>query len=160
MELEPDQVIALWFHYEEIAMHFNQLIIQYRLQLMGGAGAIGAVAAFLIQSRDHEERRYLMRSLVSFVMFFLLFAAAILDIAYYNKLLLGAVNALLEFEKAHPPINMSTLIHAEVEGFGTTAVLIWYAAILLPVAGFGLRSYWKYRNFPKSEPDDLQANES
>ena len=57
MELEPDQVIALWFHYEKIAMHFNQLIIQYRLQLMGGAGAIGAVAAFLIQSRDHEERR-------------------------------------------------------------------------------------------------------
>ena len=149
MELEPDQVIALWFHYEEIAMHFNQLIIQYRLQLMGGAGAIGAVAVFLIQSKDDEERRYLMRWVVSFIMFFLLLAAAILDILYYNKLLLGAVKALLEFEKAHPPINMSTLIHDEVAGFDTMAILIWYAAILVPVAGFGLRSYWKYKSFHK-----------
>ncbi|MCH9011293.1 MAG: hypothetical protein IIC21_11760 [Chloroflexi bacterium] len=160
MELEPAQVIELWFHYEEIAMHFNQLIIQYRLQLMGGAGAIGAVAVFLIQSKDDEERRYLMRSVVSFIMFFLLLAAAFLDIFYYNKLLLGAVNALLEFEKAHPPINMSTLIHDEVEGFDTITIWVWYAAILVPVAGFGLRSYWRYKSFQKSEPDDLQANES
>ena len=44
-----EEVIKLWFHYEQIAMHFNDLIIQYRLQLMGGAGAIGTFYFFLVR---------------------------------------------------------------------------------------------------------------
>jgi hypothetical protein len=34
----PPNVIDLWFHYEQVAMHFNELIMQYRLQLMGARG--------------------------------------------------------------------------------------------------------------------------
>lgn len=150
MEPTPAQV-DLWFHYEEIAMHFNELIMQYRLQLMGGVGALGIVAAFLTQSKDDEERRYFMRAVVSFVLLILIFAAAILDLSYYNRLLHGAVIALLEFEKAHPSINMSTHIEDAVWGDGTLPIVLWYGAILGPVAWFFCRSYRKYtdlRNHP------------
>ena len=34
-ELDPE-VIKLWYHYEEVAMHFNGLIMQFRIQVMAG----------------------------------------------------------------------------------------------------------------------------
>jgi len=37
-------------------------------------------------------------------------AAAILDLRYYDRLLRGAMNAPLDFEKQHPEIQMSTRI--------------------------------------------------
>lgn len=151
MELSPAQVIDLWFHYEEIAMHFNELTLQYRLQVMGGVGAIGAVAAFLTQGGEDEERRYFIRWVVAFVLFFLILAAAILDLFYYKRLLHGAVAAIIELEETHPPINMSTHIRAAVDGWGAVAIHIWYGAILLPVAAFGTRSYRRYKGFHKNK---------
>ena len=150
MELTPAQV-SLWFHYEEIAMHFNELIIQYRLQLMGGTGAIGAVAAYLIVGKADAAVRSLLQVLISCLMFILLFAAAFLDLFYYSKLLDGAVVALLEFEKIHPEINMSTYISAEVQNWAKPAIWIWYAAIIVPLgifAGWSLKDYLSHRNQP------------
>jgi len=120
----PDTV-ALWYHYEEIAMHFNSLIIQFRLQLIGGAGAIGTAGAYLIGSKveDVQERRWL-RSLVSSGLWSLIVTAALLDLFYYNRLLQGAVNALLDFERNHPEIQMSTQIEARV-GWGRN--IVWIA---------------------------------
>ncbi|MCH8287088.1 hypothetical protein IIB79_11275 [candidate division KSB1 bacterium] len=80
MELTPAQV-DLWFHYEEIAMHFNELLIQYRLQLMGGTGAIVTVAAYLILGKEKVAHRNRMLWLISFLMFILLIAAAFLGSA-------------------------------------------------------------------------------
>ncbi len=148
MELTSAQV-DLWFHYEEIAMHFNELIIQYRLQLMGGTGAIGAVAAYLILGKEDVVLRSSLRVLFSCLMLILLVAAAFLDLFYYNKLLDGAVVALLEFEKNHPEINMSTYIHAEVQNWAKPAIWLWYAAIIVPLgifAGFSFRADRRDRN--------------
>ncbi len=95
MELTNEQIVDLWFHYEEIAMHFNELIIQYRLQLMGGAGAIGAISSYLIGSKveDPQQHRWL-RFLVSFMLLVLITAAAALDLFYYNRLLLASVEVI------------------------------------------------------------------
>ena len=147
MELTPAQV-ELWFHYEEIAMHFNGLIIQYRLQLMGGVGAIGAVASYLIASRTEEAMRPGLRLVVSATLLVLVCAAAYLDIFYYNQLLVGAVDALLEFEKNNPSINMSTRIHEAVEDWPWPVIHIWYGAIIVPLAVFVL---WSFSDYFKSQ---------
>ncbi len=153
MELTPDQQIELWFHYEEIAMHFNGLIIQYRLQLMGGVGAIGAVAGYLIAEKTDAVNRPGLRLVVSTTLLVLVSAAAFLDISYYNQLLVGAVDALLEFEKNNRNINMSTRIDQAVPGWPWPVIHIWYAAILVPLASFVI---WSSCDWLKSrkETDD------
>ena len=148
MELTPAQV-DLWFHYEEITMHFNQLIIQYRLQLMGGVGAIGAVASYLIASKTEEANRPGLRFVVSLTLLVLVSAAAYLDIYYYNQLLEGAVDALLEFEKNNPRIYMSTRIHDAVKGDWPWPVIhIWYSAIIVPLVVFVL---WSINDYLQSK---------
>jgi len=122
--------IQLWYHYEEIAMHFNNIIMQYRLQVMGGFGAIGAVASYLIGARvENEQEQNWLRLLVSAGLFTLLLAAASLDLLYYNKLLLGAVVELKRFEADHPAIQMSTRIE-NVVGSGRYAILVVYDVLL------------------------------
>lgn len=145
MELTPDQQIELWFHYEEIAMHFNGLIIQYRLQLMGGLGAIGAVAGYLIAEKTEAVNRPGLRLVVSITLLALVSAAAYLDISYYNQLLVGAVDALLEFEKNNSSINMSTRIHEAAKGWPWPIIHIWYSAIIVPLAIFAIWSFKDWR---------------
>jgi hypothetical protein len=88
----PSNVVDLWYHYEEVAMHFNQLIIEYRLRLMGGVGAVGAVSSYLIGGTVKDPmRRNWLRALVSSGLLVLFVAAACLDLFYYNALLEGAV---------------------------------------------------------------------
>jgi len=143
--------IKLWYHYEQIAMHFNELIIQYRLQIMGGAGALGAIGFFLAQadSITGPRRRY-YRLMVSLFILIIVIGAFVLDVYYYSKLLAGAVEALLEFEKSNPPINMSTLIEKRLHGAAAIHVYIWYGSIILPLGLFTLWSLWRYYKLPKT----------
>lgn len=145
-----DQEMQLWYHYEEIAMHFNQLIIQYRLQLMGGAGAIGALASYLIGSKvDDAYRRHFLRFGVAVGMLLIIFAAAVLDICYYDKLLQGAVDALLQFEEEHPEIYMSTKIRDRVGGTGESIIIFVYSLVIIPI---GLFAIWSWRQHCKDKP--------
>jgi len=142
-------VVDLWFRYEEIAMHFNTLIIQFRLQLIGGIGAIGTVASYLIGAKveDLQQHNWL-RALISSGMFVLVAAAAVLDLFYYDRLLRGAVDALLAFEQAHPEIQMSTTIEARVAG-GNWAV--WWAygillSLLFVFSGWSCGYYRRHKS--------------
>lgn len=142
MQTPTPETMALWYHYEEIAMHFNSLIMQYRLQVMAGAGALGTLASYLIGSKVTDERQHdWLRALVASGLWLLIFAAAILDGFYYNQLLRGAVDALLAFEKQHPEIQMSTQIEATV-GNGRHAVWVAYG-LLLGVLGVFVGWSWR-----------------
>lgn len=136
--MEVDQVIALWFHYETVAMHFNELIIQYRLQLMGGAGAIGALSGYLIGSKvESPIMRYKLRAYVSSILLLLMLAAFYLDIYYYNELLRGAVSALLKLESEYSDIlYMSTSIKQQFSGGATKHIYIAYSFVLVPLIIF------------------------
>ncbi len=141
--MNMDQTINLWFHYEEIAMHFNGLIIQYRLQLMGGIGSIGALSGYLIGSKiDSAEMRHKLRAFVATGILILLIAACNLDIYYYNELLRGAVDALIEFEKEHPEIYMSTYIKARFNHSATERIYVSYSLIFIPLICFMVWSWW------------------
>lgn len=140
-----ENILQLWWHYEETAMHFNELIMQYRLQLMGATGAIGAVAAFVISHKSHHEHFNELRAFTSTIVTILFIAAASLDIFYYNELLLGAVDALLELEARYPMINLSTSINNRFSS--SEAQVIWwvYIIIILTMVVFSGWSIKKWR---------------
>lgn len=141
--MELDQAISLWFHYEEIAMHFNELIIQYRLQLMGGAGAIGAVASYLVGSKvESEIDRHKLRAFISTGLLLIFIAAACLDLFYYNELLSGSVDALIELESKYPELNMSTSIKARFPDGATSIIYATYLLVLVPLLGFTVWSWF------------------
>ena len=137
--------MQLWFHYEEIAMHFNELIMQYRLQLMGGTGVIGALSGYLIGSKvESAPMRRELRAYISTGLLILVCAAASLDQFYYNELLRGSVNALIRFEQEHPEIYMSTYIKAQFPGGASLRIYIIYAVAILPLVGFTI---WSWRTY-------------
>jgi len=146
MELSPSEVTQLWFHYEEIAMHFNELTLQYRLQLMGGAGVLGSIFTYLIGFKIKEnENKYWVIFYVSLVLFIILTAAAALDVFYYDKLLSGAVHAILELETKYPHINMSTLISKELSGCPVKIIYVVYSVILLVPFTFACCAWLKHK---------------
>lgn len=67
-------------------MHFNNLLMQYRLQLLGGTGALGTVAAYVIGAKvKPDERRHWLRCLVADGLLVLIAATASLDVFYYDR---------------------------------------------------------------------------
>lgn len=136
-------VVDLWWRYEQVAMHFNELIIQYRLQLMGGAGLVGTLSSYFIGSHvRNAERRHTIRAYVATVVLILLSAGAALDLFYYNELLLGAVDALKQFESEHPAIYMSTAIDKRFSAQGVNTLYLVYGIILVPLAIFTVWSWY------------------
>jgi hypothetical protein len=134
--------VQLWYHYEEIAMHFNGLIMQFRLQLLGGVGAIGTVAGYLISEKVAEDSlRRQLRTGVSFALLVLVAALASIDVFYYDRLLRGAVDALLAFERQHQGLDLSTRIEVMVGG-GKFAIRWVYGAVLIVLLSFAVWSAW------------------
>jgi integral membrane sensor domain MASE1 len=144
VDIDPE-VIKLWFHYEQVAMHFNELIIQYRLQLMSGLGAVGSLAVYLIGGKvEDEARRRWLRALVSTLLTVVFVAAACLDLLYYNELLQGAVDALLALEKANPPLDLSTRIALRVSNRGLAPVRAAYGIVVAALAIFTAWAWWDW----------------
>jgi hypothetical protein len=139
-------VVELWFKYEEIAMHFNNLLMQFRLQLLGGAGLLGTMASYLIGGKvSNVKQRHWLRFLVSLGLLVLVAAAASLDIFYYDRLLRGAVAAILDLEVKHPQLLMSHFIEANV-GNGKYAIRWAYGAVLTSLAAFTIWSWRAWRS--------------
>lgn len=149
MAVPSPDTVALWWHYEELAMHFNGLIMQFRLQVLGGAGAIGAVSGYLSNSgtiTDGKQRERL-RTQIALSLWILILCAALLDVFYYRLLLEGAVIAIVDLEKQHPEIQMSTDIQ-RVVGSGVN-VIYWVYGLLLTTLGYFVITSW--RTYRKSK---------
>lgn len=142
--MELEQAIELWWHYEEIAMHFNELIIQYRLQILGGTGGLLALFSFLVNSTtDDHKKRIRIRPYISLVFLVIFSAAAVLDVYYYSKLLSGAVEVIVDLESKHPELNMSTHIKSKFGADGATGLIKGvYFIVWTPLAFFTLK-FWK-----------------
>lgn len=128
-----DQIIDLWFHHEEIAMHFNGLIIQYRLQMFSGLGVLSSLFIYLSKNKNEnkDEKPILyLRMLLSLALLVVFSAAASLDIFYYQKLLSGAVKSIILLEEQHYAINLSTTIKQEVNSIVVARVYFTVIAIL------------------------------
>jgi hypothetical protein len=78
-----------------------------------------------------------------------------LDLFYYHQLLRGAVDALLDFEKDHPTIQMSTRIEARV-GRGSDVVWLVYGLMRFVLSVFTVWSWSDYRKH-RDERKPLRA---
>ena len=92
-------IFALWIEYERVAMHFNDLIIRLRTQSLGGVAAVATVVTVLSRGDITHELRWGTLTATLFLLSLFWVAVWVLDFGYYNRLLLGAVDALIELEK-------------------------------------------------------------
>ena len=90
---------ALWKEYEAIAMHFNDLIIRLRTQSLGAVAAFATLAAIITKGDTTPQLRWEVLSGTLFVLMMFWIAIWVLDQFYYNRLLNGAVAALVALEK-------------------------------------------------------------
>lgn len=115
MNNEKPTQFELWISYEDVAMHFNDLLIRLRIQALAALATISSIILVINEFKDISEKT---------IFFLMIFLAAgwisiwILDMKYYNRLLEGSVHALLELEKVEfkvftenvNKINLSTSI--------------------------------------------------
>jgi hypothetical protein len=106
LDAKPWTVHDLWAKYEDIAMHFNDLLIRLRTQALAAVVAISTVAD---PNSVHISWEIATAVFAGLLIFWL--AIWTIDRFYYNRLLIGAVIALREIE-IHPSlvITMSTTI--------------------------------------------------
>ncbi|ODS02929.1 hypothetical protein AUC71_12555 [Methyloceanibacter marginalis] len=86
----------VWKDYEQIAMHFNDLLMRLRTQALAGVAALSALIGILGDGESATTWKT-----AAFVLAFLLLywvAIWVIDFLYYNRLLVGAVRALLDVE--------------------------------------------------------------
>lgn len=143
----------LWEQYEGIAMHFNDLLIRLRTQSLAGVAAISAVVGIFSKEGGagdiHLDWAIAQAIFLAMAGFWL--AIWCLDIGYYNRLLNGAVNAIIELEKSTAPnatfsgeIDMSQRIEAQFEkkwlnwekGSYYGVVSFYFIVFVLLLAGF------------------------
>jgi len=90
----------VWKEYQEIAKHFNDLLMRLRSQSLGAVAAFAAVAGFVAKGEVAEQLRWgTMAGVFSLLIVFWV-AIWVLDFTYYNRLLIGAVDALMAIEDA------------------------------------------------------------
>jgi hypothetical protein len=113
---EKDQ-FKLWVKYEDITMHFNDLLIRLRTQALGGVATIVTAAGFLAsrQAADATGNAWDAVALVSALLLVGWLTIWIIDVRYYNRLLRGAVEALVNLEaKTNGQIDFSHTVERVV----------------------------------------------
>ncbi|SRR6266496_222378 len=93
---DPDLVLDQWNRYEQIAMHFNDLLMRFRVQALAGLAVVGGLATVLGNTKGVPTP---VLAVFTWVLAVFWFGAWILDAGYYSKLLGGAVAELLDFER-------------------------------------------------------------
>lgn len=104
-----------WKVSEDVAMHFNNLLLGFRLKAIGGI-AVGAVVGIGLKVGDLANPVVVLSLFVGLAVIWLLVWAA--DFFYYYRLLAGAVDELLRLEKKLGDIHLSHLIERRVQGAG------------------------------------------
>ncbi len=93
------ELFKLWKEYEGVAMHFNELIIKLRSQSLGGVAAVATLVGVVAKNDMTGELRWSLLTGTFFLLAVFWIAVWVLDMQYYNRLLEGAVDALLTIEE-------------------------------------------------------------
>jgi hypothetical protein len=112
VDAKPWTVHDLWAKYEDIAMHFNDLLIRLRTQALAAVAAISTVVGIFTKTDPtsvHISWEIATAVFAGLWIFWL--AVWAIDRFYYNRLLIGAVIALREIEKESKKPNPSLIIN-------------------------------------------------
>lgn len=97
--LRKNRTFETWCKYEDIAMHFNDLLIQLRTRSLAGIGAVAAlIGIFADNLNDDPYVNWVIASSIFAALAVVWVAIFFLDVFYYNRLLRGSVAAILEIE--------------------------------------------------------------
>lgn len=156
-------VQRLWEKQEDIAMHFNDLLIQLRTRSLAGIAAVATlIGVFAENIGGNPSVGWLLASGLFATMAIIWIAIFYLDAFYYNKLLIGAVTSPVQIEEAMESgekitsINMSRLIEQKFTEppnsdapadtpkgvrrfYGIVLALIMVAGVLSAIASFASR---------------------
>lgn len=131
----------LWKKYEDIAMHFNELTLKFRLQALAG---LAAIVAFIATGKIGDSPNVLSTGA------WLLSAAwsglAILDLGYYYRLLQGAADALRELEEKKVVVvsgsylDFTKKLDTRIGRFGAAAPFLFYFLVLAILVGVAISS--------------------
>lgn len=129
----------LWKEYEAVAMHFNDLIIRLRSQSLGAVAAFATLAAVVTKTDTTIGLRWGFLTGAFALLSAFWVAVCALDLGYYNRLLAGAIDALLIIEKESQGskevdrIELSTKIEARVMsgGVGNNGYRITFYVVVL-----------------------------
>ena len=100
-QLEPEgwPLKDVWEKYEDIAMHFNDLIMRLRTQALAAVAAISVLASIFGKTGTDPKLSWELAALVFSLLSVFWIAIWVIDVFYYNKLLTGAVAAIVVLEK-------------------------------------------------------------
>ncbi len=127
--------LRAWEKHEDVAMHFNELIMRWRLQAIGGLAGFVTLAGFVVGDAASPHVRYRAMLILTTVIGFAWLAVAAIDLFYYRRLLEGAVAAIIEMERKSRLLNLSTRIE-DFAGTGSRwSPWLFYLAGLTPLLG-------------------------
>jgi hypothetical protein len=130
---EIDRAFSLWAKYEDIAMHFNELMMRWRLQAIGGLATLVTIAGFVVGDTADLTVRYRAMFVLASTLAAVWVGVASIDLFYYRTLLRGAVAALLKLEEKHPNIKLSTEIEEWAKGGAKVGPYVFYLSAMLPL---------------------------
>jgi hypothetical protein len=153
---------SLWAKYEDIAMHFNDLLMRLRTQSLAGIAAVSTlVGLFTKEGMATPQTSWLAATAIFIAMACFWIAICFLDFLYYNRLLIGAVRAIISLErKTDGLIEMSTSIESAFKKRNTNrdsnelwGVKAFYLIVLLVISGgavFSGKMYCDSKGSPTS----------
>jgi hypothetical protein len=108
---KPWTIHDLWAKYEDVAMHFNDLLIRLRTQALAGVAAVSTLVGIFTRT-DPASIHISWQIATDVFALLIMFWVAIwtIDRCYYNRLLTGAVSALRDIEQKSTKPNPSLAI--------------------------------------------------
>ena len=112
--------VEVWEKAEDVAMHFNELIMNFRLRALGAVTiAVGLIGTILLTKEGvaPERHNFLLATVAMSFLAVAWLAILAVDLGYYSRLLRGAVNELQRLEaQSGGIINLSTEIEKVAKG--------------------------------------------
>jgi hypothetical protein len=139
----PREAIDVWQKYEDVAMHFNDLMMRWRLQAIGGLATVTTLAGAVVSQVSDDANRYWAMLLLSLLLLFGWVGIAVIDLWYYRSLLRGAVQSLVDIEREIPGVSLSTDIEGEAKRAGKIAPHIFYGCALIPLVLIVAYAGWR-----------------
>ena len=152
------QLLQLWVKYEEIAMHFNELMMRWRLQAIGGLAGLVTVAGFIVGDAATLTIRYRAMLILSGVLTCAWVGVGFIDLCYYRRLLKGAVDAILRLEERVGTITLSTRIEERAKWGGDWAPLVFYLCGFIPLAAIVAWAIYQLSSLPPTPPQILAVS--
>jgi len=116
-------IFEVWKAYEEVAMHFNDLLLKLRIQALAGVAALAVLASIFSNFRSYFFQGTWVVAAACFFGLLLVWSAIwALDRLYYNRLLIGSVVAITKIEELSKTqayvnqLDLSTRIEQAVSG--------------------------------------------